>query len=102
MDGTNASAARVDRWAVCLVAAAAALLWALHPLRVEPVAWATARPDLLAGLFALLTVLTYLRAWRLGRDGRLGHGWWLAAVVLFLVALLAKSVVVTLPLVLLV
>jgi len=83
-------------------AAAAALLWALHPLRVEPVAWATARPDLLAGLFALLTVLTYLRAWRLGRDGRLGHGWWLAAAVLFLVALLAKSVVVTLPFVLLV
>ena len=65
-------------------------------------AWATARPDLLAGLFALLTVLTYLRAWRLGRDGRLRHGWWLAAVVLFLVALLAKSVVVTLPFVLLV
>lgn len=43
-------------------AAAAALLFSVHPLRVESVAWATERRDLLSGLFYLATILAYLRA----------------------------------------
>src|SRR6266481_5862718 len=43
-------------------AASAALFWALHPLRVESVAWATERRDVLSGFFFLLTALTYVRA----------------------------------------
>lgn len=43
-------------------AALTALVFGLHPLRVEPVAWITARADLLCGAFALLTVWLYLRA----------------------------------------
>ena len=43
-------------------AAAAALLWALHPLRVEPVAWATDRTYCQAMAFLLLSVLFYIRA----------------------------------------
>jgi protein O-mannosyl-transferase len=80
-------------------AAAAALLFGLHPLRVESVAWATERRDVLSGLFFLLTVLLYVystvavgarRGWLLG-----------ASVAAHLAALLSKSIVVTAPLVLL-
>ena len=44
-----------------LSAALAALVFAVHPLRVESVAWATERRDVLSGLFYLLAVLVYLR-----------------------------------------
>lgn len=43
-------------------AAVAALLFGVHPLRVESVAWLSERRDLLSGFFILLTVLAYLRA----------------------------------------
>lgn len=42
-------------------AALAALGFAVHPLRVESVAWATERRDVLCGLFMLATLLSYLR-----------------------------------------
>lgn len=71
----------------------AALLFAVHPLRVEPVAWLSARGDLVAGLVAFLSVLAYLRGTR--------AGYWMS-VGLFAVALTGKSMPVTLPLVLLV
>ena len=51
-----------------LGALAAALFFAIHPLRVESVAWATERRDVLSGLWFLLTVLTYLKA--AGAHGR--------------------------------
>src|SRR4029453_18845453 len=38
------------------------LIFSVHPLRVESVAWVTERRDVLSGLFCLLTVLAYLRA----------------------------------------
>ncbi|MBI2387551.1 MAG: hypothetical protein HYV14_16295 [Elusimicrobia bacterium] len=47
--------------AAVLAAAAATVLWAWHPARVEPVAWATGLPDLLATVFFLAAVLAYLR-----------------------------------------
>jgi len=45
-----------------LGAAVAALYFAVHPLRVESVAWITERRDLTSGLFFLLTILAYLKA----------------------------------------
>ena len=42
--------------------AAAALVFALHPLRVESVAWVTERRDVLSTFFFLLALLAYLRA----------------------------------------
>lgn len=45
-----------------LPAALAALCYAVHPLRVEPVAWATGRGDLLVTLFLLLASLAWWRA----------------------------------------
>jgi tetratricopeptide (TPR) repeat protein len=84
-----------------LGAATAALIFSIHPLRVESVAWIVERKDLLSGLFSLLTVLAYLKAVARGAGGRLHPGWFWASVGLFLLALLSKSVVVGLPLVLL-
>src|SRR5437879_5085300 len=51
-------------------AAFAALVFAIHPLRVESVAWVTERRDVLSGLFYLLTILVYLRACKHAEPGR--------------------------------
>jgi Flp pilus assembly protein TadD len=45
------------RWRSLLVAA----LFAVHPLRVEPVAWLTERRELLTGFFGLLALMAYVR-----------------------------------------
>lgn len=55
------------------VAGVSALIWALHPLRVEVVAWASGRMYAQGACFALLGVLAYLRAAESAR-----RGWWLA------------------------
>ena len=47
--------------AIAWASAFAALLWALHPLRVESVAWITERRDVLCGVFFLGAVLAYLK-----------------------------------------
>jgi tetratricopeptide (TPR) repeat protein len=78
-------------------AAVAALLFAIHPLRVESVAWVTERRDVLAGVFYLAAVLVHVRGALRGGRGRP----WLVAV-LMLLSLLAKAWAVTLPAVLLV
>jgi tetratricopeptide (TPR) repeat protein len=80
-------------------AAIAAALFAVHPLRVEVVAWVSCQPYLPCVFFCLLCLLLFLRAPAAGRDRlrRLVVCW-----VLFLVALLFKSLAVPLPLVLLV
>src|SRR5438876_229803 len=80
-------------------AAFAALLFAIHPLRVESVAWATERRDVLSGLFYLLALLAYLRAGEQGERGR--SGYW-ASGGLLVRALFAKSMAVSLPVVLLI
>ena len=48
--------------AVTTASTVAALVFALHPLRVESVAWATERRDVLSGVFILVTVLAYVNA----------------------------------------
>jgi tetratricopeptide (TPR) repeat protein len=87
---------------VSLAALVGALFWAIHPLRVESVAWATARRDVLSGLFYLLAVLAYLRAVGARRRAAPWSGWFAAALAAFTLSLLAKGWGVTLPLVLLV
>jgi hypothetical protein len=84
---------------LALSAVVAALLFALHPLRVESVAWATERRDVLSGLFSLVTILFYLRACE--REGR-GRKWYWLSVGMFAGALLSKSMAVSLPVVLLI
>lgn len=69
------------------------LLFLVHPLQVEAVAWAAARKDLLAGFFFLSSLLWYLRFKERGRGYRVSVG-------LFLLGLLSKVSVAPLPLLL--
>lgn len=83
---------------VTLAAVLAALLFAVHPLRVESVAWITERRDVLSLLFALLCLLAYIRS----AERPDGRRWYWLAVLLFACALLSKATVITLPAVLLI
>jgi Flp pilus assembly protein TadD len=73
-----------------------AALFALHPLHVQSVAWIAERKDLLCAFFFLLTLAAYRRYVE-----RPGIARYLAVAALFLLALLAKPMAVTLPFVLL-
>src|SRR5881409_405258 len=92
------SAAERDH-ALAVSAGFAALVFAIHPLRVESVAWVTERRDVLSGLFYLLTILEYLRAREPEKRGR---WWYWLSVVTFVCALLSKSMAASLPVVLLI
>src|SRR5438132_1663694 len=92
------SAAERDH-ALAVSAGFAALVFAIHPLRVESVAWVTERRDVLSGLFYLLTILEYLRACE---PEKRGHWWYWLSVVTFVCALLSKSMAASLPVVLLI
>jgi Flp pilus assembly protein TadD len=78
----------------------AALLWAVHPLRVESVAWVTERRDVLSGLFFLLSLWAYL-GYRARASGSGRHSLYWASLGCFALGLLAKGMAATLPAVLL-
>ena len=80
------------RWPSALVAA----LFALHPLHVESVAWASERKDTLSTCFGLLSLIAYVRYAKAPSISR--YGW--VAITLAL-GLLAKPMLVTWPLVML-
>jgi tetratricopeptide (TPR) repeat protein len=79
-------------WRSAFVAA----LFALHPLHVESVAWVAERKDVLSGLFFILTLGAYTRYSR--KPSVSGY---LLVLGLFVLGLMSKPIVVTLPLVLL-
>lgn len=76
--------------------AAVAAFFAVHPQRVESVAWIAERKDVLSGLFFMATILAYLRY-----TARPGLGRYAVVVILFALGLMSKGMLVTLPLVLL-
>ena len=76
-----------DGWA-----AAVALLFALHPLRVEPVLWLTGRKDLLSAAGTLLALLLYVR-WREAPS----RGRYAAVTVAFAAAILGKATAMVVP-----
>jgi tetratricopeptide (TPR) repeat protein len=86
--------ARMTRmvWRSAVVAA----LFALHPLHVESVAWVAERKDVLSTMFWLLTLAAYLRYVQCPCLGR-----YMPVLLLFALGLLAKPMLVTLPLALL-
>lgn len=86
--------------AVWIGATCAALLFSVHPLRVEAVAWVTARRDLLAGFFFLLTMLAYVKACK-SSEPMPSRKWHWAALGFFGLSLLSKAIAVGLPLILL-
>jgi Flp pilus assembly protein TadD len=79
-------------------AAAAALFFSIHPLRVESVVWITERRDLTSGFFFLLAVLSYLQAH--ARPDARRIGWRLVGLGAAALALGSKAIVMGLPLVL--
>lgn len=81
-------------------AAVTALFFAVHPLRAESVVWVSERRDVVSGLLYLLAVLAYLRA--CAATGT-AHARWLAlSVATYGLAMMAKAIVMSLPVVLLV
>jgi len=83
-------------------AAAGALLYSLHPLRVESVAWITERRDVVCVFFSLLCMRAWLERIAAEREGRPGTRWRVLAAAAFGAALLSKSLAITLPAVLLI
>ena len=81
------------RWRSAFVAA----VFAIHPLRVESVAWVTERKDVLSGVFFFLTLGAYLLYTR--RPQSIAR--YTGVIVLFALGLLCKSMLVTLPFLLL-
>jgi tetratricopeptide (TPR) repeat protein len=89
---------RATSWplAVCrLGAVSAALLWALHPLRVEAVSWVTGRRDVLSGFLLLLALTAYLRA--AAAEGPRRRQWLVATAAACGLALGSKAIVMTVP-----
>ena len=82
-----------------LVATAGALLWALHPLHVEPVCWIAGVPDCGTGLFYILAFVIFLRAEKAARHH---WAWHLLAAFAFFLALLFKEMAISFPIMLLV
>lgn len=80
------------RWRSSFVAA----LFALHPFNVESVAWVAERRNVLSTFFWILTMLTYVRYAK-----RPGLGRYLVVLLCFGLGLTSKSMLVTLPFVLL-
>jgi len=78
-----------------------AALWALHPLRVESVAWVTERKDVLSGFFGLLSIGAYLHACQARTSAetcskpRIPP--YLASLLLFSLGLLVKPTLVPIP-----
>jgi hypothetical protein len=82
----------------------AALLFALHPMRVEVVAWASGQSYALAGTFFFVSLLSYLGYWE--RKGRRGDDpivltLLALSIVAYVAAVCSKSSAIFLPVVLL-
>lgn len=68
------------------------VLFLVHPCRVEVVAWASERKELLAGVFLMLSVVAYLRAHQTGK-----RHWMLVSGVWFWLSILSKATGALLP-----
>ncbi len=82
----------------------AAILFAVHPANVESVAWIAQRKNTLAMVFFLLSILCYVREFDGPRDSNGGppkNRWYWLSLLAFVLAMLGKGSVASLPLVLL-
>lgn len=92
--------ASISEGTLRLAAVLGVLTYSVHPLRVESVAWATERRDVLSALLVSASLLAYLRF--VTPQGERARRWYWASIALFAVALLSKATALTLPAVLLV
>ena len=87
-----------------LVGVTAGVLFGIHPLHVESVAWISERKDVLSTFFFLLSILFYLRYMSrkpVGKPFLFFNKYYLSSFISFVLGLLSKPMVVTLPLILL-
>ncbi len=80
-----------------IAAGAAGLLFGLHPLHVESVAWVSERKDLLCGLFFLLSIMAYV-----SYRSYTTYKTYIMSLTFFVLALMSKPMAVSLPVVLLI
>lgn len=82
----------------------AGLLFGIHPLRVESVAWVTERKDVLNGLFTFSSILFYLKYVLKKNDVSLSASvsYYILSLFCFLFSLMSKPVSVVLPVIMLV
>lgn len=99
----------LDRQGILIAAGVTGILFGIHPLHVESVAWVAERKDVLCGMFFLLSILAYLRAVNTAdaQQGQPGSSRFprkdlVVCGVFFIFALLSKPMAVTLPVVLLI
>jgi len=78
-----------------LLAAAVALLWAVHPLQTQSVTYIVQRYESLMGMFFLLSLFCFVR----GFDAKYSVAWFLGSVVACAASALCKEVAVAIPLV---
>lgn len=81
------------------VAFITALLFGIHPLHVESVAWISERKDVLYAAFFLLAILNYIKY---VSNGSQKHVFYLISLLLFILSLMSKPMAVSLPVVLLI
>jgi tetratricopeptide (TPR) repeat protein len=81
------------------VAWVAAIIWALHPVNVESVAWITECKNVLSGVLYLASLLTYLPLALFAEDVPRPMWWkrYCLTLLLFILAILSKSVTASLP-----
>jgi len=84
-----------------IAAGFAALIFAVHPLRVEPIAWVSGRENVVAAPFFILAATLYLRAVAAPMGSPAYWKWLAAACASYAFSLLGKGAGVTLPIVLL-
>ena len=70
-----------------------AILFAIHPIHVEAVAWISARKDTLYSFFFLLSILFYIKTY----DNKRNKIFYVLSIVFFILSCLSKAMAITLP-----
>jgi tetratricopeptide (TPR) repeat protein len=98
----NSAGERAAQAGATWPAAFVAAVFAIHPLRVESVAWVAERKDVLSGLFFMLTLWAYTRYVEKSKvQSPKSKVWYGLALVFFALGLMSKPMLVTIPFVLL-
>jgi tetratricopeptide (TPR) repeat protein len=85
----------------CWVAAGlSAIVFAVHPLRVESVAWVSERRDVLSGFFYLAALFCYVRFVEGSKKGGHSRGWFGVSMAAYALSLLSKPTAIGLPVIL--
>jgi tetratricopeptide (TPR) repeat protein len=80
---------RLEYWTAALMA----LIFALHPIHIESVAWVSAASDAMVTMFVALAFASFLKTREPGKRSR--TGWWIASMALLFCALLTKEMAAT-------